>query len=130
MAMNFAAAVQADENILDESVLEEENTAKDRNIACHWTDNGCSLAPGDHQSDAGSMALDDETLDKLQILYMSGQEGYNNIHCVGIASEETEQGESSAWAAQRVRQSIPLHRRVACREEVEICQRRTCIMLS
>lgn len=119
MAMSFAAAVQADGNILDESVLEEENATIDRNIARHWTDNGCSLAPGDHQSDAGSTALDDETLDKLQIMYMSGQEGYNNIHGVGIASEETEQGESSAWAAQRVCQSIPLHRCVACREEVE-----------
>ncbi|KAE8307822.1 hypothetical protein BDV41DRAFT_553263 [Aspergillus transmontanensis] len=120
MAMSFAAAVQADGNILDDSVLEEKNAVKDRNIAHRWTEDGCSLAPGDHQAHPEeSTTLDDETLDKLQILYMFGLEGYKNNHGVGIAREETGQAESSAWAAQRSRQSIPLHRCVACRDEVE-----------
>ncbi|QMW33268.1 hypothetical protein G4B84_008699 [Aspergillus flavus NRRL3357] len=120
MAMSFAAAVQADGNILDDSVLEEENAVKDRNIACRWTEDGCSLAPGDHQAHPEeSTTLDAETLDKLRILYMSGLEGYKDNHGVGTAREETEQAESSAWAAQRGRRSIPLHRCVACRDEVE-----------
>lgn len=73
MAMSFAAAVQADGNILDDSVLEEDNAVKDRNIARRWTEDGCSLAPGDHQAHPEeSTTLDNETLEKLQILYMSG----------------------------------------------------------
>ncbi|KAB8267157.1 IBR finger domain protein [Aspergillus minisclerotigenes] len=120
MAMSFVAAVQADGNILDDSILEEENSVKDRNIARRWTEDGCSLAPGDHQAHAEeSTTLDDETLDKLQILYMSGLEGYKDNHGVRTVREETGQAESSAWAAQRGRQTIPLHRCVACRDEVE-----------
>ncbi|KAE8155375.1 hypothetical protein BDV40DRAFT_307126 [Aspergillus tamarii] len=119
MAMSFAAAVQADGDLLDDSALQEENAAKDRDLARRWTDDGCALAPVDHQANVESTDLDDETLDKLQILYMSGLEGYKDPRDVRIAREETEQAESSTWAAQCGRQSIPLHRCVACRDEVE-----------
>ncbi|KAL6231710.1 hypothetical protein BDW75DRAFT_247743 [Aspergillus navahoensis] len=61
MAMSFAAAVQADGDVLAESPVEEENASKDRDIARRRTDDGMNPS-------------DDETLAKLQILYLSNIE--------------------------------------------------------
>jgi hypothetical protein len=117
MAMSFAVAVQANGQILDNNVLEEGNAAKDRDIARHWTENGCPVAE-DPQSSSESTALDDEILNKLKVLYVSGLEGYRNVIGLGIANTEIEQAESSAWAGQRTAHSPSLMRRcVACREE-------------
>ncbi|KAH2301911.1 hypothetical protein KXV98_004556, partial [Aspergillus fumigatus] len=85
MATSFAAAVQADGCIVAVNQVEEDNACKDRDIA---------------------PTLDDETLAKLQILYVSGMEGYHNIGVMGGGDSETEQAESSAWAARRTGQSL------------------------
>ncbi|KAJ5505196.1 IBR finger domain-containing protein [Penicillium expansum] len=118
MAMSFAAAVQADAQILIDGQVEEDNTANDRDIARHWTENGgCPIAAKDFPSNSESTALDDETLTKLQILYVSGMGGYQGIDEAGT---ETEQAESSAWAARRIRPAPSrMHRCIACSEETE-----------
>ena len=118
MAESFATAVQADGRILADNVMEEEITAKDRDIARHWVEDGIPVAAKDLQSSLESAGLDDETLDKLQILYVSGLEGYY-INGRETASDETEQAESSVWAARRTRQSPLTRLCVACREETE-----------
>jgi hypothetical protein len=69
MAMSFAAAVQADGQVLAESQVEEENASKDRDFARRWADDRRVMPPSDVELD--SAALDDETLAKLQILYVS-----------------------------------------------------------
>ncbi|KAF3492109.1 IBR finger domain-containing protein [Arthroderma uncinatum] len=121
MATSFAAAVRADGRILADNRLEEENTAKDRDIARHWTENGCPVAAEDHQSNSESVGLDDETLAKLQILFVSGVEGYYDVGSVEMPGGEIELAESSSRAAQRTRQPQPppLRRCIACREEAE-----------
>ncbi|OKL62264.1 hypothetical protein UA08_02807 [Talaromyces atroroseus] len=109
MAMSFAAAVQADGQTLANSQIEEDTATKDRDIASHWVENGSPVTLEDPQKE--STALDDEILAKLQILYMSGLEGYHAIESVENTSTEIEQPESSTWAAQRNRQlSRQLHR--------------------
>ncbi|KAF7131481.1 hypothetical protein CNMCM5793_004706 [Aspergillus hiratsukae] len=97
--MCFAAAVQADGRILAVNQVEEENACKYRDIARQWMEDGCLVSSDDFES--APAALDDETLAKLQILYVSGMEGYHNIGGVGTGEVETEQAESSAWAARR-----------------------------
>ncbi|KGO75966.1 hypothetical protein PITC_073420 [Penicillium italicum] len=121
MAMSFAAAVQADAQILVDSQVEEDINANDRDIARHWTENGGSpIAETSFPSNSESTALDDETLTKLQILYVSGMEGYQGIESVDEAGTETEQAESSAWAARRIRQApSQMHRCIACAEDTE-----------
>ncbi|KAJ5167160.1 IBR finger domain-containing protein [Penicillium canariense] len=121
MAMSFAAAVQTDAQILAASQVEEDNIANDRDIARHWTENaGCPIAAKDLPSNSESTALDDETLAKLQILYVSGMEGYQDIDSVDERETETEQAESSAWAAHRIRQTPSrMHRCIACAEDTE-----------
>lgn len=121
MAMSFAAAVQADAQILVDSQVEEDSNANDRDIARHWIENGGSpIAATNFPSNSESTALDDETLTKLQILYVSGMEGYQGIDSVDEAGTETEQAESSAWAARRIRQAPSrMHRCIACAEDTE-----------
>ncbi|KAL2828190.1 IBR finger domain protein [Aspergillus cavernicola] len=118
MALSFAAAVQADGPILAEKKVEEENVSKDRRIARQWTDDGFPTFPDDFGTE--STALDDETLAKLQILFMSDLEGYHNTEGVGMGvanGTETEQAESSTRAAQRNRQPSRIRQCVACREQ-------------
>jgi IBR domain, a half RING-finger domain len=118
MAMSFAAAVQADGRILADSRIEEDIARKDRNIARHWVEDGTPATSKDPQPE--SAVLDDEILAKLQILYMSGLQGYHDIENMETANTETEQSESSAWAAQRNRQPpSQISHCVACREETE-----------
>ncbi|KAJ5582136.1 IBR finger domain-containing protein [Penicillium sp. DV-2018c] len=105
MAMSFAAAVQADARILANSQVEEENIAKDRDIARHWTENGgFPTAANGSLSNPESTTLDDDTLDdetlsKLQLLYVSGIGDYPSVDSDDESSTEGEQAESSAWAA-------------------------------
>ncbi|KAJ9224086.1 hypothetical protein DTO169C6_3706 [Paecilomyces variotii] len=122
MALSFAAAVQADGQILVENSVEEERVAKDRDIARRWRENDRFAATEEVQSSQDSTALDDETLDKLQVLYVSGPEPfYDDTNSIEPASSEAE---SSSWAEKRNRQpsslaSSRLRRCVACREETD-----------
>ncbi|EEA18499.1 IBR finger domain protein [Talaromyces marneffei ATCC 18224] len=115
MAMSFAAAVEADGHILAENQEEEEKASKDRLIACRWDVDGHPVPP--HSSDSETACLDDETLEKLQILYVSGAERYHNTEAT---ITDSEQAESSSWATRRPKQpSLTLHQCVACVEEKE-----------
>lgn len=118
MATSFAAAVQADGCIVAVNQVEEENACKDRDIARQWTEDGRLESSADFESTPAT--LDDETLAKLQILYVSGMEGYHIMGVMGTGDSETEQAESSAWAARQTSQSLsPMRRCVACREQTE-----------
>ncbi|KAL2818939.1 RING finger protein [Aspergillus granulosus] len=115
MAKSFAAAVQADAQALAESQLEEEIASKDRDIARRWTDDGCIVPSNDLGSK--SEPLDDETLAKLRILYMSNMEDTGDLD---TADTENGRAESSAQAARRTGRSRPRARRcAACRERTE-----------
>ncbi|PKX99530.1 BRcat and Rcat domain-containing protein [Aspergillus novofumigatus IBT 16806] len=78
---HFAAAVQADRCIVAVNQVEEENACNNQDIARQWMENGCLESSADFKSK--SVTLDDETLAKLQILYVSGMEGYQNIGIIG-----------------------------------------------
>lgn len=115
MAMSFATAVEADGRVLAEKHAEEENARKDRNIARQWTGEEFPMSLDDPESETAG--LDDETLSKLQIMYMSSSEEYGNME-----DTETEQVESSTWAARRLcpsRSRSRIRRCIACREETE-----------
>ncbi|KAL3479213.1 hypothetical protein BJX99DRAFT_268635 [Aspergillus californicus] len=115
MALSFAAAVQTDGEILAETQIDEETASQDRRIAHQWTQNGSVVSLNDFRSEPA--ALDDETLTKLQILYVSGMDGYRDLEVINTAGTETEKPESSACAARRTDQSLSRIRRcVACRE--------------
>lgn len=118
MAMSFAAAVQADAQILVDTQVEEDIIARNSDIARHLTENGARpVAATDCFYNSGSTALDDETLAKLQILHVSGIEGHQSFDDLDETDSETEQAESSAWAARRIRQTPSrIHRCVACAE--------------
>ncbi|KAJ5496439.1 IBR finger domain protein, partial [Penicillium fimorum] len=118
MAMSFAAAVQADGRILAQTQVEEETASKDRDIAGRGID-GDHLVSG-NDFEAETAGLDDETLAKLEILYVSGLEGYYNTEEGAMTGAETEQAESSAWAARRPRQSRSQTRQcVGCGDDAE-----------
>lgn len=97
MVMSFAAAVQADGRILAESQAEEESASKDRIIARQWMEGAYLVLPDGIEPETA--ALDDETLAKLQILYVSGLEGYYSMEDGDATGTETEYAETSAWAA-------------------------------
>ncbi|PYH42936.1 BRcat and Rcat domain-containing protein [Aspergillus saccharolyticus JOP 1030-1] len=118
MAMSFAAAVQADGHVLAETLVEEENASKDRTIAHQWTEDGCVMPS--NELDLVPEALDDETLAKLQILYVNNMEDYNTIGDLDTTDCENECAESSAQAIRRASRSLPRARRcVACREPTD-----------
>ncbi|KAM5432083.1 hypothetical protein MferCBS31731_007584 [Microsporum ferrugineum] len=120
MATSFAAAVQADGRVLADNQLEEERAVKDRDIARHLTKDGYPVKAEDRQSNPESVALDDETLAKLRILFVSGSEGYDDANSMETPVDEIGQAESSTHAAKRTRQSQPILRCcIACREETE-----------
>lgn len=120
MAISFAAAVQTDGMILADNLAEEENAAKDRDIARHWTEDRFPVTAENPKSSSEPTTLDDETLSKLQILYMSGIDGYHDTSSIETTNTEDEQAESSAWAARRNHRSSSLMRRcISCREEIE-----------
>jgi hypothetical protein len=110
MAMSFAAAVQADGRILAETQVEEESASKDRLVARQWMHGEHFVEPTDSEPKTGD--LDDETLEKLEVLYVSGLKGYYNLEDGGTAGTETDHAESSAWAARRSHQ--PRFRVVQC----------------
>lgn len=107
IAMSFAAAVQADGRILAETQVEEESASEDRLVARQCM-NGEHLVPLDN-FEPKTAGLDDETLEKLEILYVSGVKGYYNWKDEG---SETGHAESSTWAARRSHQ--PRSRMVQC----------------
>lgn len=118
IATSFAAAVQADGCIVAVNQVEEENACKDRDIARQWTEDGRLESLADFKSTPAT--LDDKTLAKLQILYVSGMEGYHIMGVMGTGDSKTEQAESSAWAARQTSQSLsPMRQCVACQEQTE-----------
>ncbi|EAS30134.3 IBR finger domain-containing protein [Coccidioides immitis RS] len=121
MAMSFATAVQVDGPIMVDNFVAEENAMRDRELARYCEENGSPVAAAkDRQSNSEPIALDDETLYKLQILYVTGPGGHCPISGVETTSSESDEAESSTWAARRTRQGPPSMRRcVACREETE-----------
>nr|KMM68472.1 RING finger protein [Coccidioides posadasii RMSCC 3488] len=121
MAMSFATAVQVDGPILVDNFVTEDNAMRDRELARYCEENGSPVAAAkDRQSNSEPIALDDETLYKLQILYVTGPGGHCPISGVETTSSESDEAESSTWAARRTHQGPPSMRRcVACREETE-----------
>ncbi|PYH29936.1 BRcat and Rcat domain-containing protein [Aspergillus neoniger CBS 115656] len=118
MAMSFATAVQADGHVLAETQVEEENASKDRIIARQLTEDRCNVLPSELESE--SAALDDETLAKLQILYVNNMEDYSFTGDLDTGESQNECAESSARAIQRAGHSLPRARRcVACRELID-----------
>ncbi|KAF4986119.1 hypothetical protein F66182_16857, partial [Fusarium sp. NRRL 66182] len=80
---------------------DEETATRDRDIARRWTDGNLPVVKDKPKPSQDSSGLDDETLEKLQILYVSGLQNSFDTNTLDIFSEEPEGGESSSWAAQR-----------------------------
>ncbi|KAF9882705.1 hypothetical protein FE257_005500 [Aspergillus nanangensis] len=119
MAISFAAAVQSDGHVLAETREEEESALKDRDIARRWTENNLIEVSKDLKLESAS--LDDETLAKLQILYVSSIEDCHVIGGADTADTKSEQAESSAQGARRTGHSSLRDRRcVACREQTDL----------
>ncbi|CAI7599377.1 unnamed protein product [Penicillium glandicola] len=110
MAMSFAAAVQADGRILSETQVEEESASKDRLVARQYMHGEDVASRNDFES--GTADLDDEILEKLEVLYVSGFKESYNMEDGGTAGNEADHAESSAWAARRSHQ--PRFRVVQC----------------
>jgi hypothetical protein len=120
MAESVAAAVQADGPILANSIAQEETASNDRNIARRWTEDEFPAVEATAQSSHDPSKLDDETLEKLQILYVSNLQSSFVASSRGTFSEEPETGESSAWAATRVPQrTSPMRDCIVCGDETE-----------
>lgn len=121
MARSFATAVQADGSIVANNQLDEETANRDRELALHWTEDGGPRTPRKARSNPRSKPepahIDDETLRRLQILYVSGPE--DDYVESGMEATETATAESSTWAAQRSSKPTRMHRCIACREESE-----------
>ncbi|KAJ5950269.1 uncharacterized protein N7479_008682 [Penicillium vulpinum] len=118
MAMSIAAAVQVDGRILAETQVEEESASKDRLVARQCMDGEILIPPNDFEPE--TTCLDDETLEKLQFLYVSGLEGYHSIEDGGMIDTETDHAESSAWAARRSHQPRSrMAQCVACGDDTE-----------
>lgn len=109
IAISFAAAVQADGRILAQTKGEEES---------RWMDDEHLVSGNDFEAETAG--LDDETLAKLEILYVSGLKGYYNTEDGSMTGAETEQAELSAWAAGRPRQlRSQIRQCVACGDDAE-----------
>ncbi|PYH93678.1 hypothetical protein BO71DRAFT_354762 [Aspergillus ellipticus CBS 707.79] len=105
MASSFAAAVRADGRLLEihQGSLDLLDRPPRQVTGTGW------VIPDDFEREVTD--LDDETLVKLQML--SGDV------VMGTADSETDQAESSAWAAQRNSQPLRDHVCVACTEPME-----------
>ncbi|EED14044.1 IBR finger domain protein [Talaromyces stipitatus ATCC 10500] len=121
MAESVAAAVRANGQMLADGIAQEETAVKDRDIAHRWTGDQFPVAAEETaKSSQDPSSLDDKTLKKLRILYVSNLQGSSGTYGTETVNEETERGESSAWAAKRTRQPASSMRRcVACGEETE-----------
>lgn len=118
MAESVAAAVRADGQILANCIAQEETAIRDRDIACRWTGGQFPVAKETPRLSQNESELDDENLEKLEILYMSGLQGSFDTNTLEPVSEELEGGESSVWAAQRAPQRVlPTRGCISCREE-------------
>ncbi|KAJ5135251.1 uncharacterized protein N7515_004529 [Penicillium bovifimosum] len=118
MAMSFAAAVQADGRVLAETQEQEEIAFKDRLVARQWVDGERLVSPNDPEPQTAG--LDDETLKKLEALYVSGVKGFFDWDHGDTAGSEADHAESSAWAARRPHQARPrMTQCVACGENTE-----------
>ncbi|KAL2838628.1 IBR finger domain protein [Aspergillus pseudoustus] len=103
MAVSFAAAVQADGQILAESQVEEENASKDRDFARRWTDDGCIVPTNDLE------------LESAAFYTSPTQETWTEPN-----QTDDERAESSAQATRRNGRSRPRDRQcVACREQAD-----------
>ncbi|KAF4767675.1 hypothetical protein HAV15_009684 [Penicillium sp. str.  len=118
MATSFAAAIQEDGRILAETKVEEESASKDQIVARKWMDGEDLVEPNDFEPQTAG--LDDETLEKLEILYVSGLKGYYKGEDGGMTGTEADHAESSAWAARRSHQSLlRMAQCVACGDNTE-----------
>ncbi|KAL4866289.1 hypothetical protein BDV12DRAFT_210633 [Aspergillus spectabilis] len=118
MAISMAAAVVADGQVLADNKAREEMAAIDRQIAHNLSNNEPPPTAEQAQSKTEPGGLDDETLDKLRILYISGLEDDNGLKGDDADSIELEHAESSAWAAGRAHRPQSMRRCEACRDEI------------
>ncbi|EEH33161.2 IBR finger domain-containing protein [Paracoccidioides lutzii Pb01] len=109
MARSMATAILTDGQLLTETLSQEEIAARDRDMARQ-------LADGAVQS---HNSFDDEFLEKLRVLYVSGFEDVRHDPDGGkLDFADDALAESSAWAASRTSNSSSINRRCeACREE-------------
>lgn len=114
MAISFYFAVQADGQAIADSEMEDKIAARDRELARNWRNDDQPVTK-ETQPGIDPDYLDDEILEKLQALYMSGFCGYFKAD---VASSD--HAESSTWAAKRApSKTTPMHHCVTCREETE-----------
>ncbi|KAL4948364.1 hypothetical protein BDW69DRAFT_176625 [Aspergillus filifer] len=115
MAMSFYFAVQADGQAIANSEMEEKIAARDRELARNWRNDDQPVTTEEPQPDIDPDYLDNEILETLQALHMSGFCGY-----IEVDDTTSDNAESSACAAKQAPRKItPMHHCVACREETE-----------
>jgi hypothetical protein len=118
MAQSIASAVQADGHVLTEIQSEEDTALRDHGIASRLN-SGVEGSEQQNKANDEAESVDDELLEKLRVLYVSGLENamqHQDIKPAGLADRE--QVESSAWGAGRANNTSSIERRCeACREE-------------
>ncbi|KAL5339366.1 hypothetical protein BJX70DRAFT_408084 [Aspergillus crustosus] len=117
MAISMAKAVLADGQILDDNKAHEEAAVSDRQLARNLERNEHPVTTDPVQSNYDAGDLDDETLEKLRILYISGLEEEQELQSVYSEGIDAGDGESSTWAAGQANHAQSMRRCEACREE-------------
>lgn len=120
MARSMACAVVTDGQFLTDSLSQEDTAARDREIA-HQLSNGISPSNTDnHARNTEAETLDNELLEKLRVLYISGfDDSSHDDPADELESAAGHHPESSAWAASRTAKPSTNNRRCeACREDV------------
>ncbi|CZT06991.1 related to IBR finger domain protein [Rhynchosporium agropyri] len=119
MARSMGSAVVSDGELLSDAWFLDDIAARDREIA-HQLDRG--IETSDAELLRGStIILDDETLEKLRLLYVSGfDDSPSDDDDRDFQSVAGDQPESSTWAASRSGKLSTASRRCeACRETVK-----------
>lgn len=117
MARSMASAVYADGPLVAEIQSQEETATGDRGIALNDAQASSDVVEGNVEEEP---PLDDELLEKLRVLYISGLEDLKDQNDQKKDSLDEAEAESSTCAARRAFDSSTMDRRCeACREEVK-----------
>ncbi|KAK2766907.1 hypothetical protein FQN54_006222 [Arachnomyces sp. PD_36] len=121
MARSMASAVYEDGPLLAEIHSQEQAAERDHGVARQMDDGVDPTDTGELGANVGPHVLDDELLEKLRVLYISGWEDPHEYQ-VGVEprSSNEAQVESSAAGSNRVFDPSTINRRCeACREETK-----------
>jgi hypothetical protein len=121
MARSMASAVYADGPLLAQIQSQEDIAAGDRDVARQLSDGANPTNTVDSEGAKGAQQIDDELLEKLRVLYVSGWEDVkNDQNETKLETAAEDQAESSVWAAGRAFDSSTMNRRCeSCREDVK-----------